>query len=161
MPFDAVSSGPPSGSAFPSAANTVTQYFDKVTSATWTNAGAGFFPQPSSAFVANVFAVTAAQPTLLTFTAPVAGLYQIIAFVAQATSTGTTPGNITVAYTDADSGAVIAAFPVLTGSALTTQGQAISSVVTINAKAGTTITVAIAASAAGSVNVKARSIYVG
>jgi hypothetical protein len=163
MPFDAVSSGPPSGSAFPSGGSTVTQYFDKNTSATWTNAGAGFLPQPSSAFVANVFGVTAAQATLLTFPAPVTGLYQIVLFIAQATATGTTTGAGTVAYTDADSGSGIAAFPVTAATALASQGAAVSSVVTINAKAGTTITVstAIVTGSGGSVNIKARAIYVG
>jgi hypothetical protein len=162
MPFDAVSSGPPTG-AFPAGGQTVTQYFDKNTSATWTNAGNGFIPQPSSAYVANVFAATAAQATLLTFTAPVTGLYQIILFVAQATATGTTTGAGTVAYTDADSSAAIAAFPILTGTALASQGAAQSAVVTINAKAGTAITVstAVVTGGGGAVNLKARAVYVG
>lgn len=139
----------------------VGQYIDTNVNTQWINSGSGWIPETGMVAKANALSVTGAQASLLVITAPVSGLYQVFAFAAQATSTNGTLPSFTVAYTDLDTGASVAATTFVTGAATTGQGQFQSGVVTINAKGGTTITIASGAPTTLTANVKARIASLG
>jgi hypothetical protein len=164
MAFDAISSGFPSASSYNAGSNSQANALDTHSGATWNNSGNNGWQPDSSAF-AKAFAlgVTAAQTALLVVTAPQTGIYQIIGYAAQSTATGTTPGAFQVAYTEGDTGAAIAAVSFDTPAALTTLGSSNVATTTINAKAGTTITVSslVVGGTGGAVNLKARISYLG
>jgi hypothetical protein len=162
MAFDAISSGFPSASSYNAGSNTQANALDTHSGATWNNAGNNGWQPDSSAFAkAVVLGVTAAQTALLVVTAPQTGIYQIIGYAAQSTATGTTPGAFQVAYTEGDTGAAIATASFNTPAALTTLGSNNNGSITINAKAGTLITVSSLAVTGGAVNLKARISYLG
>lgn len=157
--FNTYGSGNPVGIAQPAA--TVENYLDTANYTQWYSAGAGFQPETGMIAKANVLNTTAAQNSLLVLTAPVNGLFQVFTFAAQATSTGGTLPNFTVTYTDLDTGAVVTAQAIVTGAVTNGQGHSQSAVATINAQAGTTITVASQAPATLTANVKARIASLG
>ena len=161
MSIDAIFSGPPSGSPFPSGYRTCSLGLDTNTGALWVN-NEGVWQGVSDAIAkATVLSTTAAQATLLVFTAPVSGLYRVSLFTAQATSTNGTLPTATVLYTDADTSASVTATLVGTGTVTTGQGQSQSAQILVNAKAGTTITVDVAAPTTLTANEKSRIEYVG
>lgn len=158
--YDAIFSGTPVNVPSPAGA-TVTSGIDKASGAEWVNVGAGWVPT-SSAFVKKfVLGTTAAQAALAVITAPVTSLYRVSGYVAQATATNGTLPNITVAYTEGDTSTAIAATAVVTGTATTGIGQSDAGSLIINAKAGTTITVASTAPTTATANVKARIEFLG
>jgi hypothetical protein len=150
-------------SSVPAPAQATSNYLDTLNLTQWFNVpgGPGWQPETGMAAKANAIAATGAQASLLVFTAPVSGLYQVFAFSAQATSTNGTLPNFTVAYTDVESGATVGPITFVTGAATTGQGQSQSGLVTINAKAGTTITVAAGAPTTLTANEKVRISFLG
>ena len=163
MGYDVVKSGLPQ-SAFPAGGQTAVHALDTATGAEWTTLPqSGWQPISSSFALTNVLGVTALQAGLLVFTAPVSGLYQIYAAVIQSTATGTTTGAVSVAYTDSDTGAVVAATSFVSAVALAAQGAAAQGLITIDVKAGTTVTVssAVVSGSGGAVNIKTRAAFLG
>lgn len=165
MPYDVIVSGSPAQqvTAFPAGANTVSEALDTNTGSEWVNAGQGWRPNNSAVFTNNVAATTAAQAAMLVFSVPTSGLYQLVVSAAQNTATGSTPGAATVSYTDADTSAVVTTTVFSAFTATTAQGMATTASTTINAKVGTTVTVAtaIVGGAGGALNLKARASFIG
>jgi hypothetical protein len=135
----------------------------------YANVGNGWQAIPGS-MVSKAFmlAQSANISTLLTYTVPgsMAGLYEVTFYdiTTDTPTAGTLPGSST-AYTDLDTGvAATATTPVL--ATVNAANVPNSGSVTINAKAGTTITVSTTGYAAGSgtaltYNAKVRLTYLG
>lgn len=158
--YDAIFSGTPVNVPSPAGA-TVTSGIDKASGAEWVNVGAGWVPT-SSAFAKSVaLGASSTNASFLVVTAPTTGIYRVTGYVAQATSTAGTQSDLTVAWTEGDTSASLTATPVA-ATATTTVGQNTTGTLVINAKSGTSITVAIGtAPSAGTSNVKARIEFLG
>lgn len=161
--FDVVTSGPPNaaGSVYPAGARTASTALDTNTGAEWVNALNGWQGNNSNIAKADVLATVAAQASLLVFTVPVTGLYDVSAYASQNTATNGTLPSFTLTYTDADTSTLLSATPFVTGAATTGIGQAQSAEKLIKAKAGTTITVSSGAPTTLTANVSARIAFAG
>lgn len=159
--FDAVSSGFPSASSYPSGANTKANALDTNSGATWNNPGNGWQPDSQAFAKAVVLATTAAQATLLVVTAPVTGMYTVTVYASQNSATNGTPPQFQIAYTEGDTSTAFATASFGTPVATTGVGQSNTASITINAKGGTTITVSSLAPTTLTANVKARIGYIG
>ena len=138
--IDAIFSGPPSNVPSPAGA-TVAIGIDTSVAALYASVGNGWVPVTGSTGKNSALAQTGATASVLTYTAPVSGLYRVDGLVEQATSTNGTPGAVQVAYTNATSGSAVAAASITTPAATTGIGQAQSGSLIVNAKAGTSIVV--------------------
>lgn len=159
MSFNAIFNGAPVGVPSPGAP---AEGIDVSTGAEWVALakGNGWQPESGAFAKAAVLGVTAAQASLLVVTAPVSGVYRADALTIQAAAGTGNSGSITVTYTDVDTGGSIGPVTFVTGAAGVAVGTTVTGSVLINAKAGTTITIA-AASNAQSTNIKARIEFLG
>jgi hypothetical protein len=164
MSYDVIQGQPPTGvSAFPAGSRTVTSAIDTSTSAEWVNTGVnGWQPVSSAVAKGNSLAQTSTLASLLTFTAPVTGLYAVNTYTVQATATNGTLPVPTVTFTEGDTGTAGAtATTVASGTATTGAGQSQSGQAIVNAKAGTPIVVSLGAPTTLTYNAKARISYIG
>lgn len=163
MSYDVIQGQPPTGvSAFPAGSNTVTSAIDTNTGAEWVNLGKGWQPVSEAVAKAISLAQTSTLANLLTFTAPVTGLYTVSTYAVQATSTSGTLPVATVTFTEGDTGTTgCTETTVASGTATTGVGQSQSGLATVNAKAGSNIVVSVAAPTTLTYNIKARISYLG
>lgn len=158
--IDAIFSGAPTNVPSPAGA-TVAIGIDKNTAAFYASVGNGWVPVTPAVGKGNALAATGASASVLTFAAPVNGLYRIDALVEQATSTNGTPGAVQVAYTDATSGSAVAAASITTPAGTTGIGQNQTGTLIVNAKAGTNIVVSALAPTTLTQNVYGRITFLG
>lgn len=157
---DAVFSGSPLP-GFPAGGATVAVGVDTATGALWDTATGQWTPATSASGKGSALAQAGASANVLTFVAPVSGLYRVTGLVEQATATNGTPGAVQVAYTNATSGAAVAAASITTPAATTGIGQGQSGSIVINAKAGTNIVVSALAPTTLTQNVYGRVEFLG
>jgi hypothetical protein len=159
MSIDAIFSGTPS--TFPAGGSTRTLGLETGAGALWVNPGTGWQPVSNADWKSFVLATTAAQPSLLVVTVPVTGLYTVTVYASQNTATNGTPPQFQIAYTEGDTGTVFTTASFGTPVATTGVGQSNTATVTINAKAGTVVTVSSLAPTTLTANIKARLSYFG
>ncbi len=138
---------------------------DTVNGALYMSTGAGWVPLSNVQTKAIASAQVANNANVLTFTAPISGLYEVQLYeVSTNTPTGATMPSITVVYTDLD--ANVSVTDTLAGGASSAAGTVFQGVFIVNVKVGGTIVVATTSYAAGSgtalaYTVKARVAYSG
>ena len=151
MSIDAVFSGAPSKNfPYSAAANTVALGVDTSVPGLYLSVGAGYLPIPGSV-VAKLgkTAQTANVAALLTYTAPVTGLYRVTNFiVASNTATGATLPAVTTVFTEADSSE--ATTQTLADASTSAAGTISEETYIANVKAAGTIVIATTSYAAGS-----------
>ena len=135
---------------------------DTVDGVLYMSTGNGWQPLSSSVAKAILSSQTAAtQANVLTFTAPVTGLYRLDTYAVQMTSTGGTLPSTAAAYTEGDTGATETGAAIQATGTGTNAGDNKSGSLIINAKAGTNIVISSAAAATLTYTLKARVEYLG
>lgn len=164
MSFDAVFAGYPTGMASPSAAPAFG--VDTTNFNGYLNSKTGWVPfAPSTVAKAVSLGAVANNANLLTYAAPVTGLYKVDFYETSANApTGATLPALTIAYTDGDTaGSITSTLASASASAANVVNQG---TFLINAAAASNIVLATTSYAAGSgtalaFNVKVRITYLG
>ncbi len=160
MSFDAIFSGSPANSPFPSAANTVTSGIDTNAGAEWVNVGKGWQPL-SDAFARTVQLGISAEPANFVVAIPVTGLYRVSVYEISTVATSGTLPAINAAYTEGDIGTTTAATAVVADAA-TSAAKTINQGSTIlNILGGTNLTLSGASYATTTYNIKIRVEFLG
>jgi hypothetical protein len=135
---------------------------DTVNNVLYISTGNGWVPFSDAVAKAILSSQTAAtQANVLTYTAPVTGLYRISTYAVQMTATGGTLPSTAAAYTEGDTGASETGLAIQATGTGTNAGDNKSGSVIINAKAGTNIVISSAAAATLTYTLKARVEYIG
>ena len=135
---------------------------DTVNNTFYISAGNGWVPASSSAAKSILSSQTAAtQANVLTFTAPVTGLYRLDTYAVQMTSTGGTLPSTAAAYTEGETGVAQTGAAIQATGTGTNAGDNKSGSLIINAKGGTSVVISSASAATLTYTLKARVEYLG
>lgn len=135
---------------------------DTVNNVFYVSAGNGWVPAGGGSVAKAILtAQSSTIANLLTYVAPVSGLYRVDTYTVQATATNGTLPVPAVAFTEADLGTSSTINTVASGTATTGQGQSQSGSVLVNAKAGTNIVVSSAGPTTLTYNIKTRVEFLG
>lgn len=134
---------------------------DTYNNSLWLIGGNGNYPVvPAGVAKAVSLGQTANVTSLLVYTAPISGLYLVDGYTVATVATAGTLPSVNAAFTEADTGGAATQLcaATLSTSAANTN---VSGSGTINAKAGTTITISTAGYATTTYNVRVRILYLG